>query len=220
MAPRPDATETRERILDVAEALFATRGFSGAAIRDIAREAQLTPAALYNHFSGKQALYEAVLERGVRPLIDLLGSLSSESGTAAGTAAIIRAIMQHLATRPQLAALVQHEAITGGAALVPLARSWIRPLIAQGLMRMKAEPASPWSEADHPHVIFAWLHLVFGYFALAPLMREVLDHDPLAPASLERQTAFLAGLATRIMSAGGSAGAPPSGPPEANGEAR
>ena len=36
-----DPESTRERILDVAEALFAERGLAGTAVRDIAREAGL-----------------------------------------------------------------------------------------------------------------------------------------------------------------------------------
>lgn len=192
---------TRDRILDVAEALFASRGYAGAAIRDIAREAQLTPASLYNHFAGKQALYEAVLERGVRPLIELLGGLPELDDTAEGTRKIIHTIMLHLATRPHLPGLVQQEAITGGTALASLARTWIRPMIEHGLLRMKDDPRTGWSEEDHPRVIFAWMNLVFGYFAMAPLMREVLDEDPLAPAQLERQTAFLTRLAMPVMSA-------------------
>lgn len=199
MLPDTSATTTRDRILDVAEALFAARGFAGTAMRDIAREAELTPASLYNHFAGKQALYEAVLERGVRPLIELLASLPDPADTVGGGAEMIRTIMLHLAARPHLPALVQHESMTGGAALSRLARTWIRPLIEQGLLRMKAENDSVWDEVDHPHVIFAWLHLVFGYFAMAPLMREVLDVDPLAPESLERHTVFLMRLAARVM---------------------
>ena len=63
---------TRDRILDAAEILFAERGLAGTAVRDIASEVGLNPASLYNHFPSKLALYEAVLERGVRPLLEVL----------------------------------------------------------------------------------------------------------------------------------------------------
>ena len=74
--PRPALGETRERVLDVAEELFAARGLAGTSMRDIATKAGLKAASLYNHFSGKQALYEAVLRRGVEPLIEILGDLA------------------------------------------------------------------------------------------------------------------------------------------------
>ena len=62
---------TREVILDAAEVMFAEHGVDGVAVRDLARELELTPSSLYNHFAGKQALYEAVLERGLHPFAEL-----------------------------------------------------------------------------------------------------------------------------------------------------
>ena len=43
---------TREVILDAAEVLFAEHGVDGVAVRDLARELNLTPSSLYNHFAG------------------------------------------------------------------------------------------------------------------------------------------------------------------------
>ena len=76
-AEPPAAVPTREAILDAAERLFSARGVDGVAVRDLAREMGLTPSSLYNHFSGKQALYEAVLERGLRPIVDLVAAAPS-----------------------------------------------------------------------------------------------------------------------------------------------
>ena len=70
-APLP----TREVILDAAERLFSAHGVDGVAVRDLARELGLTPSSLYNHFPGKQALYEAVLERGLGPIVAMILSL-------------------------------------------------------------------------------------------------------------------------------------------------
>src|SRR5262249_53215603 len=63
---------TREVILDAAGRLFSAQGVDGVAVRDLARELGLTPSSLYNHFPGKQALYEAVLERGLGPIVALI----------------------------------------------------------------------------------------------------------------------------------------------------
>src|SRR2546422_10745979 len=64
------ALPTREVILDTAERLFAARGVEGVAVRDLAREMGITASSLYNHFPGKQALYDAVLERGLGPIAE------------------------------------------------------------------------------------------------------------------------------------------------------
>lgn len=188
-------SETRERILDAAEALFAERGLAGTAVRDIARRVGLTPASLYNHFAGKRELYDSVLERGVRPLLDLMRELErGERGPGDGEA-LIGAVMEHLAKRPHLPRLIQHEAVCGGASLAPLAREWIRPLIDRGVAAIGRDGPGRWSEREYPLVMAAWLHLIFGHFAMAPLLRELLDDDPLAPETLARQTALLRKLA-------------------------
>jgi AcrR family transcriptional regulator len=185
---------TRDRILDVAEALFAQRGFSGTSMREIASEAGLTAASLYNHFRGKDDLYLAVLQRGIRPLIDLMRRLEGERGEAASEA-VIRSVMEHLASRPHLPRLIQHETVAGGSHIARIARDWVRPLVEQGLAQMKRESPARWEPEEFPLVIASWIHLMLGHFALAPLFREVFDEDPLAPELLERQTRVLLKLA-------------------------
>ena len=123
------SSQTRERILDEAEVLFASRGFAGTGVRDIATCAGLTPASLYNHFSNKDALYRAVLARGVQPLIERLGELSMSEDMGETSAHIIQGVMEHLAEHKHLPRLIALEAATGGEHLSELARDWIRPLI-------------------------------------------------------------------------------------------
>ncbi|NQY15771.1 MAG: TetR/AcrR family transcriptional regulator [Henriciella sp.] len=57
------ASDTRELLLDRAEALFAERGFYGASIAAIANELGLTKQALLHHYGSKERLYGEVLKR-------------------------------------------------------------------------------------------------------------------------------------------------------------
>ena len=198
-----DPESTRERILDVAEALFADRGFAGTAVRDIAREAGLTAPSLYNHFDGKQALYEAVLGRGVQPLFDIItasnahaDSLSMDERQAASEQ-MLDAIMDHLAHHPNIGKLIQHESLTGGPTLSHIVHGWIRPIVDSGLNAMSSRFAI-WSEEERPMAVAAWIHVILGHFAMAPLFRELFDADPLAPEQIERQKRFLRRFA-RVM---------------------
>ena len=200
MCPEITPPVTRDRILDVAEALFAQHGFAGTSMREIAAQAGLTAASLYNHFDGKDDLYSAVLQRGIRPLIDLMRQLSDSEGGEAATDALIRAVMEHLARRPHLPRLIYHEAIAGGSHIARLARDWVRPLVEHGLAEMKRESPGHWEPEEFPLVIASWIHLILGHFALAPLFRDVFDEDPLAPEMLERQTRVLLKLARTTMS--------------------
>ena len=53
---------TRTAILDAATRRFATDGFAGTGLEDIAADIHATRGAVYHHFASKRALFEAVLE--------------------------------------------------------------------------------------------------------------------------------------------------------------
>jgi AcrR family transcriptional regulator len=57
------SASTKRALVDVAEELFTEHGYSAASLDLIVAGARVTKGALYHHFSGKQALFEAVFER-------------------------------------------------------------------------------------------------------------------------------------------------------------
>jgi AcrR family transcriptional regulator len=60
---RLSGPERRETILSAAQGLFASKGFHGVSIDEIARTVNVSPAILYRHFDSKQSLYNTVLEK-------------------------------------------------------------------------------------------------------------------------------------------------------------
>jgi len=54
---------TRRALIDMGEQLFTEHGYAAASLDAIVAGAEVTKGALYHHFSGKQALFEAVFER-------------------------------------------------------------------------------------------------------------------------------------------------------------
>ena len=54
--------DTRKNIIDTARALFSESSYLGVSMSDIAKELDITKAALYYHFSGKEEIYNAVLD--------------------------------------------------------------------------------------------------------------------------------------------------------------
>ncbi|MCH8994088.1 MAG: TetR/AcrR family transcriptional regulator [Chloroflexi bacterium] len=64
---------TRKQILDAALRLFSEKGFARTSVRDIARGAGITDAAIYYHFASKRDLFEALFEeRGITPALSQL----------------------------------------------------------------------------------------------------------------------------------------------------
>jgi len=57
------SASTQRALVDVAEVLFTDHGYANTSLDAIVAGAQVTKGALYHHFSGKQALFEAVFER-------------------------------------------------------------------------------------------------------------------------------------------------------------
>lgn len=57
------AEETRERILDAAEHMFARRGYHGVSLRAITERAGVPLALVGYHFDSKSGLFEALFER-------------------------------------------------------------------------------------------------------------------------------------------------------------
>jgi AcrR family transcriptional regulator len=192
---------TRDRILDTAEALFAEHGFAATSVRDIAARAGLTPASLYNHFSGKEALYQAVLARGVKPLLEMMREVSQREPTPDATEQVIAAVMAYLAQRPHLPRLIHQEVVSGGEQLSALARDWVTPLLETAAVQLARDPRSPWELHEQPLAIAMWMQLVLGHFALSPLLRGAAADDPLSPEGIARQTRFLQKLSRLLLRA-------------------
>lgn len=52
---------THDRILEVAAWIFATKGYEGASMREMAEALHITKAALYYHFKSKEEIFNACL---------------------------------------------------------------------------------------------------------------------------------------------------------------
>ena len=62
---RFSAADRREQILDVATDLFAQQGYGGTTTRLIAERAAVNEALIFRHFTSKEELYWAVIERKI-----------------------------------------------------------------------------------------------------------------------------------------------------------
>ena len=62
------SAERREQLIDTARALFASRGFEGTSVEEIAASAMVSKPVVYEHFGGKEGLYAVVVDREVQVL--------------------------------------------------------------------------------------------------------------------------------------------------------
>lgn len=68
---------TRDRILDQALELFARRGFEATSVYDIAEGVGIKAPSLYKHFAGKQAIFDAIVERAIQEHLATAASLGA-----------------------------------------------------------------------------------------------------------------------------------------------
>jgi AcrR family transcriptional regulator len=66
---------TKERIFEAARALFAQEGPEGLSVRAVAREAGLSPMAMYRHFADKDALIDALMLDGFAAWEAMVGAI-------------------------------------------------------------------------------------------------------------------------------------------------
>ncbi len=76
--------DTKEKILDAAESLFAEHGFEAVPLRRIIAEAGVNSAAIHYHFGSKEGLVKAVFARRCDPLNRERLELLSEAEARAG----------------------------------------------------------------------------------------------------------------------------------------
>ena len=117
-----ETRDTKERILDAAERLFAEQGFDAASLRSITSDAGVNLAAVHYHFGSKEALTEAVFSRRTGPInrerLEVLDALE-----AADTDPTVEQIVEAF-IRPPLRFFQEHE---GEAVLRVLGHAMCQP---------------------------------------------------------------------------------------------
>jgi TetR/AcrR family transcriptional regulator len=115
--PSTDSPDSRTKILDVAEALFARRGFSGVGLREVATEVGLSKSSLFHHFATKIALYHEVLGRVLDRLEERLAPvLASEAPHDERIDLLVDGLVDALAEHPTTARLALRSLVEDEAA--------------------------------------------------------------------------------------------------------
>ena len=98
---------SRDKILDVAETLFARRGFAGVGLSEVAEGTGLGKSSLFHHFHSKAELYAAVIGRILARLeATLLRALAHGGDPAARLDRLLDALIDELGAQPAYARLL------------------------------------------------------------------------------------------------------------------
>jgi AcrR family transcriptional regulator len=194
---------TSRRIMDIAEDLFARQGYDGTSLRQIAEGAGIKEPGLYNHFGGKQALYEAVLFRALNPMAEALGN-HLDSATGLRNYTDLPAIMTDLLLlHPQMAALFQ-QAMQGDSSSIGniMVSEWLEKLFNQGMHSLEklehTDPGPAGSDTtaaqDRKNLainLIAMFNLTTGYFLSQRAFSSLASGDLTEPENIARQKKLL-----------------------------
>lgn len=192
---------TAQRVLDVAEELFATQGYDGTSLRQIAQGAGIREPGLYNHFSSKQDLYEAVLFRALNPMAQALSHYIDEAATLREYTDLPAIITDLLLAHPKMAWLFQR-AMQGDSSAVgnQLMNAWLEKLFRQGIKSLEAFSGvtTPANSAQHAQSratlalnVIAMFNLTTGYFLSQQAFASLAEGDLLDPDNIARQKRLL-----------------------------
>lgn len=181
---------TDSQILDAAEALFARHGLRGTRVREIAAAAGVNEATLYNYYTNKEALYVAVLERGIAPIVDTVRATATAENSPENIRGAAREVIMQLQQRPQVSRLLYLEAIADGTYLTALVERWLKPF-AELISAQLAVRAPHLKATEHPQIVELFWHLSFGHFAISPLIERTFGNDSYTAERLAHQIDFI-----------------------------
>lgn len=79
MSLRLPAAERRTQILHVALREFASKGYHGTSMNDVASAAGITKPVLYQHFDSKRALYLALIDEVGGEMLETIGKATTDA---------------------------------------------------------------------------------------------------------------------------------------------
>lgn len=184
------APDTRDRVLAVAQALFAEHGYRGTSLRDIASRIGIKAPSLLHHFPSKEQLYLAVLDcifEGMEESAQQV--LSGRGGYQEGCRAAIIGAIDYIAASPDSMRIIWHEMTEESGVGRQLFKRRVPPLFAMGvnfIFRGQREGAFR-EEVDPFHFLLSLNSITIGFFTTAAMVRRLWNNNLLEPAVIERR---------------------------------
>src|SRR5438874_10218546 len=99
--PQRRSAETRQQILDAAYRVFVRTGCGAASVDESIAESDVSKGALYHHFNGKEAIFQALLADHVRRCAEQMTAAIDASASVAGNIRnVLRASIETIRADP------------------------------------------------------------------------------------------------------------------------
>ena len=172
---------TRQAIEEAAYGLFLEQGFSATSMRQIADRAGIALGGIYNHFSGKDEIFQTLIISR-HPYLKILPIIQNAPGDTAE--AFVRnsacAVQEELGSHPEFIKLMYIEVVEFNGKHFPKLYDTLYPQVLPLLQRF-ISPGSGVRDIQLPHLLRAFIGSIMSYYLTESLMHS----DKLPPALRE-----------------------------------
>jgi len=194
-----EAPSSRDKILDVAEALFARRGYAGIGLREVADSSGLSKSSLFHHFRSKEQLYHEVILRvllRIRERFD--ADTASTDSPRAQLERWIEDLIDTFAEHPTIPRLLLRSLFEEEEALAPEAEVCEAQLAtilgdAERLIRRGIE-CGELRRVSTPHTLLTLIGVIVFHFASGEMGERILGRPLFSAEEVARRKREVIGL--------------------------
>lgn len=185
--------DPRERIVFVAEAVFARKGYGGARTQEIADLAAVNKAMIHYYFENKEKLYHAVLDKILFDLIKLTQDSSrDELPYPKQLEVFYRGFFDYVAGHKNFSRITAMEMGSPDRYLPRLVETFFKPLFDRGVDFIREGISRGDFKKVNPRQFLVSVYaLTMAYFSDAEFMQMLLCKDPLSPKLLRERREHL-----------------------------
>ena len=178
---------SKENILLAAERVFAEKGFKGATIREVGKQAGIANSLIFYYFKNKVVLYEAVFQHAFGKLEDLIQqNLNLDLDRLNTVKELMFSITEFASTHRNLMRILTREILDNGSIIQKITQKYFKPLYdfaAEFLAEGKKEAL--FRDVNPLQFLVSLMGMTVFYFVSDPLLQAVGVRDPYGSKAIE-----------------------------------
>lgn len=191
------AAERREQLIEVGRIVFAERGFEATTVEEIAERAEVSKPIVYQHFRGKEGLYDVVVDREVNLIVKLITKAISSGSSRERAEKAAATFLSYVRDHPDGFAVLSHDAPAGKGGMSSVISEVASRVSEVFVVSFKAAGYDPKTAPIYAHALVGMVSLVGQWwvetrdFSCDEVARHIaalgwmgLRHLPKAPKDL------------------------------------